>query len=193
MAKEKLKVPVYVALVHGPVKDKAGSTVTTSVTNLDVHDISRASRTFGFSGYFIVTPLKIQHELVGRLLGHWESDKGSLYNPDRTDALSLTSLVDTIEDAQQKIMEREGVKPFVVATGAQIKSDGDESELARQVMLDSRPILLLFGTGWGLTASMIEQADFRLEPIYSRALDDYNHLSVRSAVAIYADRVARSL
>lgn len=193
MAEKKLKAPVYVALVHGPVKDKAGSTVTTSVTNLDIHDISRTSRTFGFSGYFIVTPLKIQHQLVQSILNHWESDKGSLYNPDRTDALSLTSLVDTIEDAKRIIFQKEGKKPFVVATGAKVESQGDENELARQVMLDSRPILLLFGTGWGLTASMIEQADFRLEPIYSRALDDYNHLSVRSAVAIYADRIARSL
>ncbi len=193
MAEKKLKVPVYIALVHGPVKDKAGSTVTTSVTNLDIHDISRTSRTFGFSGYFIVTPLKIQHQLVQSVLSHWESDKGSLYNPDRTDALSLTSLVDTIEDAVRIIEHKEGRKPFVVATGAKLESTGDENQLARQVMLDSTPILLLFGTGWGLTASMIEQADFRLEPIYSRAFDDYNHLSVRSAVAIYADRLARSL
>jgi hypothetical protein len=193
MAEKKLKASVYIALVHGPVKDKAGSTVTTSVTNLDIHDISRTSRTFGFSGYFIVTPLKIQHQLVQSILDHWESDKGSLYNPDRTDALALTSLVDTIEDAKRIIEQKEGKKPLVVATGAKLESQGDENELARQVMLDSRPILLLFGTGWGLTASMIEQADFRLEPIYSRAFDDYNHLSVRSAVAIYADRLARSL
>ncbi len=193
MAEKKLKVPVYIALVHGPVKDKAGSTVTTSVTNLDIHDISRTSRTFGFSGYFIVTPLKIQHTLVQSILDHWESDKGSLYNPDRTDALSLTRLVDTIEDAMRIIEEKEGKRPLVVATGAKLEKHEDENALAQQVILDARPILLLFGTGWGLTASMIEQADFRLEPIYSRAFDDYNHLSVRSAVAIYADRIARSL
>jgi hypothetical protein len=105
----------------------------------------------------------------------------------------LARLVDRVEDAQRIIEEKEGKKPLVVATGAKIVSDGDENALAQKVILDARPILLLFGTGWGLTASMIEQADFCLEPIYSRALDDYNHLSVRSAVAIYADRIARSL
>ena len=34
---------LYLALVHYPVKDRAGATVTTSVTNLDVHDIARRS------------------------------------------------------------------------------------------------------------------------------------------------------
>ncbi len=188
-----LRHPVYVGLVHGPVRDKAGSLVNTSVTNLDIHDIARTCRTFGFRGYFLITPVKIQHELVKRILGHWESDKGSLYNPDRSDALALAQLVDTAEDARRIVEEKEGKAPLVVVTGAQLVAHGDESELARRVSLDSRPILLLFGTGWGLPASFTDQADFRLGPITSRAHDGYNHLSVRSAAAIYADRLARSL
>jgi hypothetical protein len=54
-------------------------------------------------------------------------------------------------------------------------------------------MLLLFGTGWGLTQSVTDAADFRLEPIFGIASDGYNHLSVRSAVAIYCDRLARAL
>ncbi len=193
MAEAKVKTPFYVGLVHGPVKDKAGSTVTTSVTNLDIHDISRTCRTFGASGYFLITPLKIQHELVNRILGHWETDKGSLYNPDRSDALAATELVDTIDDATSKIQQKEGKRPLVVVTGAKLVGDGDEKQLAQRAILDQVPIFLLFGTGWGLLASTTDQADFRLGPITSCAADDYNHLSVRSAVAIYVDRLARSL
>jgi hypothetical protein len=68
-----------------------------------------------------------------------------------------------------------------------------EKELIAKIRLDETPMFLLFGTGWGLTASVTEQADFRLEPIFGIANDGYNHLSVRSAVAIYCDRLARSL
>ena len=48
-------------------------------------------------------------------------------------------------------------------------------------------MLLVFGTGWGLTAEMLARADHILEPIRGRR--DYNHLSVRSAAAIILDRV----
>jgi hypothetical protein len=79
-------------------------------------------------------------------------------------------------------------------TGANFeKDDGDEKELFRKINLDGNPMFLLFGTGWGLTAPVVEQADFRLKPIFGIANDGYNHLSVRSAVAIYCDRLARSL
>ena len=90
---------LYVALVHHPIKNKRDDLVTTSVTNLDIHDISRSSRTYGSKHYYIVTPLKAQHELVNRILGHWEKDKNGAYNPDRQDALAYTSVVDSIEDA----------------------------------------------------------------------------------------------
>ena len=53
-------------------------------------------------------------------------------------------------------------------------------------------MLLLFGTGWGLTQGVTDKADFLLEPIFGIASDGYNHLSVRSAVAIYCDRLAQS-
>ena len=49
--------------------------------------------------------------------------------------------------------------------------------------------LVLFGTGWGLTDGVLESADFRLGPILSKSEDGYNHLSVRSAVAIYLSQL----
>jgi hypothetical protein len=187
-------VPCYIGLVHGPIKSKDGSEITTSVTNLDIHDISRTARTFGFKKYFLITPIKNQQTMVKKILGFWESDSGLIYNPDRKNALSEAEVIDTIEDVIRKITEIEGKKPCVVVTGANFeKDDGDEKKLIEKISVDGTPMLLLFGTGWGLTAPVVEQADFRLGPIWGIANDGYNHLSVRSAVAIYCDRLARSL
>lgn len=184
----------YIGLVHGPIKSKDGKEITTSVTNLDIHDISRSARTFGFKHYFLVTPIKTQQAMVNKILGFWEADSGLIYNPDRKNALAEAEVIDSIELAIEEITKREGKRPLVVVTGANFeKDDGGEKELLEKIRLDGRPMFLLFGTGWGLTASVVEQADFRLGPIFGIADDGYNHLSVRSAVAIYCDRLARSL
>lgn len=177
---------MYLGLIHHPIVDKRGDTVTTSVTNLDIHDIARSARTFGFDGYFIVTPVQKQHELVQTILNHWNTDHGNTYNPDRKDALSFIRLAESIKAAKEKIKELEGVEPQIVVTGAGFKEyNGDERKLAEHLNIDKRPMLLLFGTGWGLHATILDLAEFRLTPIHGSAHDGYNHLSVRSAVAIY--------
>jgi len=185
---------LYLGLVHHPVMNKRGETVATSVTNLDIHDIARSCRTFGVKNYFIITPIQLQHELVGRILGHWDKDESALYNPDRKDALSHVVIVNSVEEAMQNIEKLEEKKPMCVVTGAGFKSfDGDAKALKDKMNLDKIPCLVLFGTGWGLHASIVESADFRLGPISGAAEDGYNHLSVRSAVAIYLDRIRGSL
>lgn len=185
---------LYLGLIHHPIVDKRGDTVTTSVTNLDIHDIARSARTFGFNGYFIVTPVRKQHELVQTILDHWNTDHGNAYNPDRKDALSFIRLAESVQAAKEKIKEIHGEEPQIVVTGAGFKEyDGDVPKLAQHLNIDKRPMLLLFGTGWGLHASVTDNADFKLEPIFGAAEDGYNHLSVRSAVAIYCDRLRRSL
>jgi hypothetical protein len=181
---------IYLALVHHPIKNKKNELVTTSVTNLDIHDISRSCRTYGMEKYFIVTPLKAQHELVLRLLGHWEQDKSAAYNPDRQDALEKACLVHSVEESIEQITNIEGTKPLLVATGANFEGDLlSESEVLERAKVDNKPILLLFGTGWGIHSSLLEQVDVRLAPLVGSPKDSYNHLSVRSAVAIYLDRV----
>lgn len=185
---------MYLGLIHNPVLGRKGEIITTSVTNLDIHDIARSARTFGFNQYFIVTPVKKQHELVQTILDHWNTDEENSYNPDRTSALSFIELANSIDDAKSRIREIEGVDPIIVVTGANFQEfDGNENVLRDKLMLDNRPMFLLFGTGWGLHASVTDQADFKLDPIIGAAKDGYNHLSVRSAVAIYLDRICRSL
>ncbi len=185
---------MYMGLIHHPVLGRKNEIITTSVTNLDIHDIARSARTYGFSQYFIVTPVKKQHELVQTILDHWNTDDENSYNPDRSSALSFIELADSIEIAKERIKEIEGVEPLVVVTGANsAEFSGTENDLREKLRVDKRPMFLLFGTGWGLHASVTDQADFKLDPIVGAAEDGYNHLSVRSAVAIYCDRIRRSL
>jgi hypothetical protein len=140
--------------------------------------------------YFLITPLKMQKELVDSILGHWEQDDANAYNPDRQDALSIASAIDSFESAVEQITKAEGQRPFVIATGANFESaDGDVSQLTKNIELGNMPCFLLFGTGWGLHPSLVDKVDYKLSPINSKNADGYNHLSVRSAVAIYLDRI----
>jgi hypothetical protein len=177
----------YVALVHHPVLDKAGQIVTTAVTNLDIHDIARASRTFGLAGYFVVTPIAAQRELVENIIGHWTRGAGRAHNDKRTDALSLVRVVASLDDA----IAAAGA-PFVVATGARPRAGVVPcGELSRRCAdHPNRANLIVFGTGWGLAEAVFERADAVLAPLRGPSSDDeYNHLSVRSAVAIVLDRL----
>ncbi|MCB9060880.1 MAG: RNA methyltransferase [Halobacteriovoraceae bacterium] len=181
---------MYLALVHHPIRNKNGEKVTTSVTNLDIHDIARTCRTFGVKQYFIVTPLEAQQELVLRILGHWETDKASAYNPDRQDALGIVSLRNSIEDAVEQVRQIEGLEPELIVTGANFKqSNGDEAQLIERLVSTNRPGLILFGTGWGLHDEVLQKAHYFLSPILGNSHDNYNHLSVRSAVAIYLSKI----
>ena len=48
------KSPLYVGLVHYPIYDKNFNVITTAITNYDLHDISRSSKTYGIKKYFII-------------------------------------------------------------------------------------------------------------------------------------------
>jgi len=187
------KPTIYIGLVHYPIKNKVGELVTTSVTNLDIHDISRSAKTFGFKKYFIVTPLEAQQSLVNKILGHWGEEKSSDYNPDRSDALGGAHVISSIEDGIAWIENETGKKPLIALTGANFESyDGSSRDLAHKIKIDKTPCFLLFGTGWGLHDKALAMGDFKLEPIIG-AENGYNHLSVRSAVAIYLNQICSEL
>ena len=176
-----------VALVHHPVFNRMGEVVTTAVTNLDLHDIARSSRTYGLAGYLVATPLTSQQELVRRILSHWHEGHGSVVNPRRGAALRLLDVCASLDAARRTVAQREGREPLVVVTSA-VKRPGQVSQ--REVVeaaADGRPLLLVLGTGWGLTDEALAQADLCMAPIRGRPR--YNHLSVRSAAAILLDRL----
>lgn len=185
---------LFVALLHHPVQLKNRKTGTTSLTNLDIHDIARISRTYGISGFFVVTPLKDQLRLLAALLSHWTEGPGLSSNPDRAEALRLVRPAESLESAMAALSADRGLPPFVVGTSAQPLLDKKHRErrLAStfnevKSVLANRPVLLLLGTGHGIAPEVLEQCDAILPPL--RWMDEYNHLPVRAAAAILLDRL----
>ena len=174
---------LYVGLVHHPVYNKFGEVVTTSITNLDIHDISRSCLTFGVKKFFIINPLDTQKQLFERILKFWQSKIANHFNPDRVNALSIIDYAYDLESAIKQINSQE--EDYAVVTTTATELDG-QLKMKNFGKLD-KPIFLLFGTGNGLTNEIHEQADHVLEPI--KGVGNYNHLSVRSAVAIILHRL----
>ncbi len=182
------RAELNVALIHSPVLNKKGEIVTSSITNLDLSDIARSARTFGIDNYYIVHPTKALRRLMQKICDHWSDGYGFTYNPNRSDALGVVSLVPDFDDVVTSIEERCGCMPKIVATSARV-SEQTTSYADMQSILASReePHLLLFGTGWGIAPDLMERADYILEPI--QGFTEYNHLSVRAAAAIIFDRL----
>ena len=173
--------------------------MTTAVTNMDIHDISRSCRTYGVKGYFLVTPIEDQHELVGRILSHWRTEKSKQYHPDRVEAVSLVQMAKDFEEVKAAVRsahpESEGWQsPEVVLTDARPFPNSVSYADYRQELSDpkrgKRPMILTFGTGWGVSDVFYPEVHRILAPVYGPEDNGgYNHLSVRSAVAIILDRL----
>lgn len=176
-----------IGLVHHPVVNKKGMVIGSSVTNLDLHDIARAARTYGVDRYYITTPYCDQRSLLEELMAHWQTGHGAEYNPARMEALSLVRVVDCLEAAIDELSSRYAQRPLVVTTSARGDGPTTSYQDLRGLIAEQRPVLLLFGTAHGLAPELMDTADTRLPPV--GAGGDYNHLSVRSAAAIILDRL----
>lgn len=183
------RVRVDVALVHHPVRSRTREVVATSVTNLDIHDVARASRTYGIGAYHLVTPITAQRELVDTVAAHWLEGESGARVPQRADALQLVRTVPTLGDAIEALRRETGAEPLVVATAADPRGRPTVGWAALRERLagETRPVLLVFGTGWGLADEALDLAELLLEPILGPT--DYNHLSVRVAVGVTLDRL----
>jgi hypothetical protein len=180
--------PLAIGLVHHPVIDAAGKVVTTAITNLDVHDLARSARTYGCGRYFLVHPIQAQRELVLRIREHWLSGSSGRRIPSRKEAIALVEVAPALADVYQALGGREGIEVWV--TAARDVGPVMPMAAARQALEgDGKPLLLLFGTGWGLHESVVHQADRALEPVKASLETGYNHLSVRGACAIILDRL----
>jgi hypothetical protein len=179
---------IYLALVHYPVKNKNGQTIVSAVTNLDLHDIARAAKTYGISAYYLVTPLEDQKELVEKIVSHWTQGFGRTYNPKRFEALSLIQIKDSLQQVIEEIAIKHGMAVKVVATCAADTPQSVGFDKFRQMLAQNNGCyLIVFGTAWGLTDEFLQSADFVLKPIKGNT--EYNHLSVRSAASIILDRI----
>jgi hypothetical protein len=162
-----------IALVHHPVLDRAGATVTTAITNLDLHDMARSARTYGVEDLYVVHPIQAQRDLADRIKSHWVDGSGKKRIPDRASAMDVLRVVPSLDDVYAAL-------GGALATYAEARA---------QLEAETRPVLILFGTGWGLTRPLVDSADLRIEPIHARAPSTFNHLSVRAACAITLDRL----
>ena len=179
---------IYIGLVHYPVYNKAGETITSGITNLDVHDIARTSLTYGIKKYFLIHPNERQKEIFDHILKFWKTEIAAFYNQHRVDALSVISFSKTIEHTLEIIKNQESNDPIVITTTARFrKNQISFNETRKLIQNTERPVLILFGTGNGLHEETHEDADHILVPIQAKT--NYNHLSVRSAVAIALDRL----
>lgn len=185
---------IHIALLHYPVLLKSKTVGTSSITNLDLHDISRISCTYGLASFNVITPLEDQKLLLKNLLKHWTIGNGAQSNPDRAQAMRLVYPAHSLEDAIENITKISGKKPVLVGTSAQPECDkkGRETRPATpykyiQKIANSNSILIILGTSHGLAPEVLTLCDYILPPI--RWASSYNHLPVRAACAIILDRL----
>ncbi len=178
---------IDIVLIHHPVLGKKGETISSAVTNLDLHDIARAAKTFGVDNYYIVTPFKDQQVLVQEIIDHWQTGHGAKTNPARRAAFDLVRVASSLEDVIETIETQNNIKPVLFITSAKRHKKSITYPEARKVISLKTQALLLFGTAHGLTQEMTDNADYILPPIGGKTT--YNHLSVRSAVSIILDRL----
>lgn len=178
-----------IALVHYPVRDRLQKVVATNVTNFDIHDIARAAQVYGVENYYIIHPLQDQQAFVERVLDHWRTGQGAKFNPMRRTALGS---VKTAESVEKAIADWNAQGGLVIATSAR-SEEGVKTytfaELRHEMHVEKRPVLMLFGTGFGMTTDLLKSCSGVLESIRGAPPHDYRHLSVRSAVSICLDRV----
>lgn len=184
----KARIQVDVALVHYPVINRLGETIGSAVTNLDLHDIARAGKTYGVGTYWVVTPFQEQQELAGQIVGHWTQGYGASANPDRSAALAIVTVCASYADALAGATAKFGKRPLVLATCAKEQDNTlGYAEIRRRIWREETPMLLLFGTAWGLSPELLAAVDGVLPPLCGAT--GFNHLSVRSAASIVLDRL----
>ncbi len=212
-------IRVGIGLLHHPVFDRHKKIVATNITNLDVHDIARAAKVYGVTGYYVIHPSREQLMFVSRLLDHWRIGDGKTFNPMRATALTMVETATDLAEAVRKFdpeaavigttarqipgVERTSfadLRGFVQTGEVGGRLRGPRSVGAADVVepMDRhvagvlegrRSIFLLFGTGFGMTEEVLASCDLLLEPMKGAPPLDYRHLSVRSAVSICLDRL----
>lgn len=178
---------LYIGLLHYPCRDRNDKIITTMLTPIDITDMARSACTFGLSRFDLITPLESQQKIAHKLIDFWMAAQVDLAS--RRPALQLVRIVDRLEASLAGVLHAEGLAPLVIGTDArELSLPRIGYRRLRQVLAEERtPVYLLFGTGWGVALEVLERVDYLLPPVWGPT--DYNHLSVRAAVAIILDRL----
>jgi hypothetical protein len=165
------------------VRNRAGEEIAASVNEYDWFDASRLALSYPVRRLFLVQPVAAQQAVARRLIAHGLA-------PDRDaeqqGVFDRAALVDSVEAAVVAVTA-EASAPLVVATTARRMPDAVSYAEVRARIAKGEPVLVLFGKAWGLADGVIASADVRLEPVDGGT--GFNHLSVRSAMAIVVDRL----
>lgn len=172
-----------VALVHHPVLNRNGEEIASVVDEFDVFDGGRLALTYGIPTLYVVNPVPAQRDKTQRVIAHAQSEARDAERG-RMEALRwCASLQDAIADASTP------TRPWVVATSAVPREPAASFVDVRERLCGGGDVLLVIGKAWGLAPAVFEQCDAQLQPI--DAGTGFNHLSVRSAMAILIDRLCR--
>jgi hypothetical protein len=182
---------VFIALLHFPAMDREGKTIITSFTTMDLHDIARPARAYEINTFYIVQPVDAQRLVIKRQIDYWLSPEGRDANPTRYEIVQLVKLKYTLEEVVEEITERRGRRPLLVGTDArEYPNTVSYRALAERIAGRKEDFLILFGTGYGIPPDLMKTFDMILEPV--KGAGNWNHLSVRNAVAIILDRLLSS-
>src|ERR1700733_13337267 len=142
---------LFVALIHHPVVDRNGHIVTSAITSLDLHDIARSAHTYDVKRAYIVHPIVEQREFAATVIDHWRFDFGRAFDGRRREALETIKIVDSLDGAIADASTVAGARPLIVHTSARTSGGMKTSELrAKMESADAPPMMILFGTGFGL-------------------------------------------
>jgi hypothetical protein len=136
---------------------------------------------------YVVHPVAEQREFALRVLDHWRLSYGRLYDSRRREALDLVEVVASLDDAIEAARVLSRVAPKLLFTSARAGAGSSYAEGREMLEKSDAPLMLLFGTGFGLAPAVRERSDMVLAPV--KGPGDYNHLSVRAAAGIILDRL----
>ena len=190
LCRSRLGPQLSFCLCHFPVRLENGRIGSSSLTNLDVHDISRISRSYGMGPFYVLMPLREQLDILEDILRHWRNTANLESHADRKKALELICPVRNFVELEERTQEYYGRNAVFIASSAswpdkksavQLLSPSDVRSLC-----EKGPVIILLGTARGLDLKSLPLEFKLLRPL--RFLDE-NHLSVRAAAAIMADRI----
>ena len=179
---------VSIALLHYPAMDREGNIIVTSFTTMDLHDIARPARAYEIRKFYIVQPIDAQRLVINRQIDYWLSEEGRKANPTRYEIVQLVRLKYTLDEVVEDIERERGKTPLLVGTDARsYPNTVGYEELRDKISKKEDEFLIVFGTAYGIPPDLMRTFDYVLEPVHGAG--DWNHLSVRNAVAIILDRL----
>jgi hypothetical protein len=178
---------LFVALLHHPVLDRRERVIASAITSLDIHDLARSALTYGVRTAYVVHPVPEQRAFASTVIDHWITGQGRVLDARRQRALRLIEVVADLDEAIDDATLRAGARPLLVLTSARTNEGLAYDVLRQRIEGEGAPVMLLFGTGFGLAPALAQRADVVLSAL--RGPTDYNHLSVRAASAIILDRL----